>query len=43
LQGAGLIKYRHGHITVLDPHGLEEVSCECYGAIVREESRLLSN
>jgi CRP-like cAMP-binding protein len=43
LQGAGLIKYRHGHITVLDALGLEEVSCECYGAIVHEERRLLAS
>jgi CRP-like cAMP-binding protein len=42
-QGAGLIKYRHGHITVLDPNGLEEVSCECYRAILQEETRLLTN
>ena len=31
LQQAGLIRYRHGRITVLDPIGLEEVSCECFG------------
>jgi len=33
LQEAGLIKYRRGRIHVLDLEGLDESSCECYGAI----------
>jgi CRP-like cAMP-binding protein len=33
LQKAGLIHYRHGHITVIDRAGLESVSCECYATI----------
>jgi len=37
LQKTGLIKYRRGHITVLDRAGLEERVCECY-AVVRKES-----
>jgi CRP-like cAMP-binding protein len=32
LQKAGLITYRHGHLTVLDRAGLEAASCECYAA-----------
>ena len=32
LQKAGLITYRHGHVTVLDRAGLEAASCECYEA-----------
>ena len=32
LQKAGLITYRHGHVTVLDRAGLEAASCECYAA-----------
>ena len=40
LQQAGLIRYRHGHITVLDPAGLEEVSCECFGRIAAQEAQL---
>jgi CRP-like cAMP-binding protein len=34
LQGTGLIRYRRGHIQILDRTALEELSCECY-AIVR--------
>ena len=41
LQQAGLIRYRHGHITVLDPNGLEEVSCECFRLIKDQEAELL--
>jgi hypothetical protein len=40
LQQAGLIAYRHGRITVLDPAGLEEVSCECFGRIAAQEAGL---
>jgi len=32
LQKAGLIKYRHGHVTIVDPENLEAASCECYRA-----------
>jgi len=41
LQQTGLIRYRHGRITVLDPAGLEEVSCECFGRIALQEAELL--
>ena len=40
LQQMGLIRYRHGHISVLDPAGLEEVSCECFGRIAAQEAGL---
>ena len=33
LQRAGLIEYARGRVTVLDRAGLEEATCECYGAI----------
>ncbi|HEY2384633.1 MAG TPA: Crp/Fnr family transcriptional regulator [Terriglobia bacterium] len=33
LQRAGLIKINRGQITILDPHGLEAMACECYGIL----------
>jgi len=41
LQQAGLIKYRRGHITVLDRQGLEARACECYQVVKTEFDRLL--
>lgn len=41
LQDAGLIRYRRGHILVLDRVGLEERCCECYTAVKQETDRLL--
>ncbi|CAG2126889.1 hypothetical protein LMG31506_00223 [Cupriavidus yeoncheonensis] len=41
LQAAGLIRYSHGHIAVLDRAGLEERVCECYAVVKREFERLL--
>jgi CRP-like cAMP-binding protein len=43
LQGGGLIRYRRGHITVLDRAGLEGRVCECYGVVKKEFARLMSN
>jgi CRP-like cAMP-binding protein len=34
LQSAGLIRYRRGHIQIVDRAALEDLSCECY-AVVR--------
>jgi CRP-like cAMP-binding protein len=41
LQRAGLIRYRRGHITVLDRPGLEQRTCECYAVVQKEYQRLL--
>ena len=41
LQEAGLIRYARGRITVLDRHGLEKRSCECYEVVKKEYDRLL--
>ena len=41
LQEAGVIRYRRGHISVLDRAGLEARACECYGVLKTEMSRLL--
>lgn len=43
LQQAGCIRYRRGHIAVLDRVGLESRACECYGVVRREWSRLLDS
>jgi CRP-like cAMP-binding protein len=41
LQGAGLIRYHRGRITVLDRPRLEARSCECYQVVKTEFDRLL--
>jgi CRP-like cAMP-binding protein len=43
LQRTGLIKYRRGHISVLDRSGLEKHACECYKVVKNEFHRLLSD
>ncbi|MDP3739385.1 MAG: Crp/Fnr family transcriptional regulator [Hyphomonadaceae bacterium] len=40
LQKAGVIRYQHGRITVVDRAGLEEAACECYRSVVSEYRRL---
>lgn len=41
LQQAGIIAYTRGRVTILDRHGLENASCECYGIIESTFARLL--
>lgn len=40
LQELGHIRYRRGHITVLDAAGLRATACECYGVVKAEMRRL---
>lgn len=41
IQGANVIQYARGHITVLNRSGLEHRSCECYQVVKTEYDRLL--
>jgi len=41
LQAGGLIRYRRGHIHVLDVEGLRDSSCECYEAINTHFDKLI--
>ncbi len=41
LQGAGLISYGRGRITLTDRAGLEAASCECYPLMRKEFDRLV--
>jgi CRP-like cAMP-binding protein len=43
LQRAGFIRYRRGHITVLERSGLETRACECYTVVKKELNRLLTD
>ena len=43
LQHAGFIRYRRGHITVLDRPGLETRACECYAVVKKELNRLVTD
>lgn len=43
LQNADCIRYRRGHISVLDRKKLEHKTCECYSVVKEEFVRLMSN
>lgn len=43
LQEAGYIRYRRGHLSVLDRAGLETRACECYAVAKKELGRLAGN
>jgi CRP-like cAMP-binding protein len=43
LQRAGVIRYRRGHIAVLERSGLESRVCECYEVVKKELGRLLAD
>jgi CRP-like cAMP-binding protein len=42
LQSAGYIRYRRGHISIIDRTGLQSRSCECHAVIRAELDRLES-
>jgi CRP-like cAMP-binding protein len=41
LQRKGFVRYRRGHVTILDRKALEAASCECYQATRDEFDRLM--
>jgi CRP-like cAMP-binding protein len=43
LQKAGLIRYRRGHVTILDQQALQQRACECYEISKQEFDRLLGD
>ena len=43
LQKAGLVRYRRGHVTILDQQALQERACECYDISKQEFDRLLGD
>jgi DNA-binding FadR family transcriptional regulator len=43
LQKAGLIRYRRGHVTILDREALRSRACECYDILRLEFDRLLGD
>ncbi len=38
LQNAGLIRYLHGKVKILDRRGLERTSCSCYASLARQSA-----
>ncbi len=40
LQHAGLIRYTHGRVSVIDRKGLEAAACECYQIIRAQFDKL---
>lgn len=42
LQAMGIIEYKRGRVTVIDREGLKGVSCECYGLVRAEITKLFN-
>jgi CRP-like cAMP-binding protein len=43
LQRAGLVRYRRGHVTILEHEALQQRACECYEISKQEFDRLLGD
>lgn len=43
LQKAGLVRYRHGQVTITDRRGIEESACECYAAMHHEYAHVIGS
>jgi Mn-dependent DtxR family transcriptional regulator len=43
LQKAGLIRYRRGHVSILDQPALQQRACECYEISKLEFDRMLGD
>lgn len=41
LQQAGMVRYRRGHIRILDVEALQDTACECYATVKAHSDRLL--
>ena len=41
LQQGGYIRYRRGHIAVVNAQGLQSRACECCGVVKKDLGRLL--
>jgi hypothetical protein len=41
IQSAGLIRYRRGHIDVLNRPELEKLSCDCFCAVRHAETTIM--
>ena len=41
LQQAGFLRYRRGHIRILDLEGMQDTACECYQTVKSQAERLL--
>jgi hypothetical protein len=39
LQQAGMIRYRRGHIQIVEPARLKQVACECYASLRAQYDR----
>ncbi|MEJ0018484.1 MAG: Crp/Fnr family transcriptional regulator [Acetobacteraceae bacterium] len=42
LQDAGLIRYRHGRVEIVDRRGIEQKACECYSTVRSQMERVFS-